>query len=546
MHRHGRHLGRAALVSALLLFFAAHPAAGFELPAPDHGVEDEFDRLWSKYSQDSPTGSASADEYLTHSSDYVYAEPPGAPDRWNAGEVEEFNGGSANASVHPPGVDLKDGETGIVKDAYVSFFDVSRSTRVVFSPEKEVLYVPPNGEVRGFVDYRVKDADSHSVEVELVENGEKVTGAGGFSLPYEDMSRGDLVRRDPREERLPPDWSPSDETGELTLRANITATREFPGGSVTESVVVNDTISAKPYDPSVPPPVAVYGTYPDNDTALFFIREAPWSSVSLPGGVTVHSNWRFFSARDTDWDTMLNTTADGTRAANETYHPLQVHAYPSRSGIYVDGEGDIQSVLGDEHDPPSLSDGVSFDLPREEYTSTHGFDMRYDKSVGAADVAVNGVVHGTSAERPPFPNLQRIHGTNLTLSVVERTKDSIEVEISLRDDEGRPIDTRGQDGFVRVEGREDVNTGIDGKATVEISPRPSGAVVAEFVPTRWYEAETRYAGDAATVNPEDEYRPFVEAGMLIQLGVFVTPFLLLVYFTDRMLGLGIWPPWRRI
>jgi hypothetical protein len=126
--------------------------------------------------------------------------------------------------------------------------------------------------------------------------------------------------------------------------------------------------------------------------------------------------------------------------------------------------------------------------------------------------------------------------------------DSVEVEVSLQDNKGNPVDTRRDDGFVRVDGHGRVNTSIDGTAEIEISPPPSGAVVAEYVPVNWYEAsaEATYVGDTASINPRRDYGLFTELGMLSQLGVFLLPFLLSVYFLDKTLGLGIWPPWRRI
>jgi hypothetical protein len=81
---------------------------------------------------------------------------------------------------------------------------------------------------------------------------------------------------------------------------------------------------------------------------------------------------------------------------------------------------------------------------------------------------------------------------------------------------------------------------------MEISPPPSGAVTAEYVPSPWYEAQTPYVGDTASINPNTDFDLISEIGMLFQLGVFLLPFLVSVYFLDRLLGLGIWPPWRRI
>ena len=525
----------------LLAFLLLPPAAGFELPQPDHGVEEEFDKLWSGHSYDPPSEGAGPTEYITRSSDHFYDEPPGAPDSWNGGEVSEFRGTGATVSLYPSGVNLENGNT--VKDAYVKFFDVSGSTRVLFSPQREVLYVPTNGEVRGFVDYRVEgnNIQNHSVEVELVQTGERATGVGGFSIPYEGLSsRGGSPGTS--------QGTQADVSGtvELKLRAEFTTTRVSGKDLVTDTLIVNDTLEVKPYSTTRPPPISIQGRYPDNDSSLFFLREAPWSSVSLPDGTTVHSNWRFFSARDTDWDRMRFSSARRDGDADQRYIPLRVYAYPTRGGIHVDGDADIRNVLGEKHESPTLPDGTSFDLPETNYTAVQGFDVRYEDDVELGDVELNGVVRGTSTERPSFPSVQRIRATNLTLSVAGRGQDSVEVKVNLTDGEGRPIETRANEGFVRVEGDEEVETGVDGTAVVEVQTPPSGTVTAEYVPEKWYEAQTPYTSDSATLDAGEGFRLIAELGMLSQVGVFLLPFLLLVYFTDRMLGLGIWPPWRRI
>jgi hypothetical protein len=189
------------------------------------------------------------------------------------------------------------------------------------------------------------------------------------------------------------EFSPGDETSEITLRAEVTATYIVEKGGeterVTETVTAEDTLEVRPYDTSFPPPVAVYGRYPNDDTALFFLREGPWSSVSLPNGTTVHSNWRFFSAREEGWEGMRVSTAIGEAVRDKSYHPLQVHAYPSRSGVHVDGDAELRSVLGNEYDPPSLSDGLSFALPTERYKTTQGFDLRHNGDAEVGSVELN-------------------------------------------------------------------------------------------------------------------------------------------------------------
>ncbi|MFP4188293.1 MAG: hypothetical protein ACLFR5_02665 [Halobacteriales archaeon] len=524
MYRHHRNIARVLSVFLLLIVLSS-TAAGFDLPQPDHGIDDDFDKLWSAYDYDPPPENGSALEYLTRSSDYFYAEPPDEPARWNAGETESFDGGGGAASVHPSDANLTDGEEGLVYDAYVSVFAVSPSTIVHYSPDRETRYVGTSGDVHAFVDYRVEGADSHSADIEVVETGNETSGTGGVTVPYDGLGA---------------------ET--LTVRATVEATRTEEDGNVTnDTVTVEDEVGVQPYNVSSPSTVALRTSYPDGDTAAFVVRGTPWSSVKVSNS-TVHSNWRFFSARDTDWDESLVVDRGSSTGEGETYHPLRVHAYPSDSGYYVDGDAEVRDTLGDSFDAPTLPDGVNVDVVDSEYETTRAADLRYNGSDG---IEVTGILGDKASARTPPVN-QEIEATNLTLSVVERNRNGVDVRVSLRDENGEPIDTEASGGEVRLEGRTNVTTELDGTATVNVTPRPSGAVFARYVPNDWHDTldesrgDTPYEGDTDTLIVRSRFEVFEELGMLAQLGVFVLPFLVVTYMLDKAFGLGVWPPWRRL
>jgi hypothetical protein len=524
VYRHRRNLTRVVFLLSVVLLASSTPVAGFEPPQPDHGVGEDFDKLWSTYDYEPPSDGASALDYLTRASDYFYAEPPDAPARWNAGETESFDGGGSGASVYPSGANLTDGDEGLVYDAYVSVFAVSPSATLHYSPDREVRYVGTSGEVHAFVDYRVEGADSHSVDVEVVETGDTASGTGGVTLDYGALG-----------------------ADSLTVRATVEATRNLPDGEVSDTVVVEDSIDVQPYNVSSPPTVALRTTYPDGDTAAFVVRGTPWSSVSLPDS-TVHSNWRFFSARDDDWDDPLAVDRGASTGEGQTYHPLRVHAYPSSGGYYVEGEAEVRDTLGETFDPPDLPDGVNVDVVNSTYETVRAVDLRYN---GSGGVEITGILGDEASARTP-PVGQRIEATNLTLSVVERNENGVDVRVSLREEDGEPIDTEAAGGVVRLEGRRNVTTELDGTAVVNVSPPPSGAVFARYVPNDWHDSldrrrgRTPYEGDTDALVVRHRLELFEELGMLAQLGVFVLPFLVLTFMLDRAFGLGVWPPWRRL
>ncbi len=565
---------RLLLVSLLLLCltFLAFPVAGddFELPPHDHGLDEDFDKLWSKHAFDDPSEDGDVVEYLTHSSDYFYLEPPEAPEEWNRGELSRFTT-DEDTSVHPEGVELEDGE--IVKDAHVSFFAVEPSTLypVPQPPEDEFGEVPDdvdadvpdedtvllapsrNAQVHGMVDYRIEGPDisdfpeingglepdievvDHEARVALSDGGQVTAvrdgSAGSFSLTYDEISAGAL---------------------ELTAIVNVTVRVEDETQTVSD-VAVNDSLTVVPYDFSDDGFAAVgtTGIYPGGDAALFLtplIEPPGWSSVGLSDGTKIHSEWRFFSARDTDWDTVRESTAGGTEDSSRGYHPVNVHAYPSRAGFHIDGDAEVEEGVGPRLGPPEMPDGVSVDAPESDFNLSQVLDVRYNSSDESREIT--GLVRGESAGIQLVPGLTVIRDTNLTLSVVERHENGVvTVGVSLRDSEGNPIDTRIGDDYVRVEGRENVTTGLDGTTTVNVTPTPSGAVTARYVPEDWHDTpdgEPGYLSDSDTIYAQAEYDLFEELGLLLQLGFFLLPFLILVFMFDRLLGWGLWPPWRRI
>jgi len=392
------------------------------------------------------------------------------------------------------------------------------------------MYADDFGEVHGFVDYRVRKANESSLEVELTETGDSVTDAetGGFSIDYENLQKESL-----------------------TLRATVTATRKKRSGETTDEVIIKDTVDVEPYNISSRRTAVSFSSFPNGDTAVFAFRSTPWSSIRLQKGTTVHSNWRFFSARDTDWDERLVVSrgSDGIRTVGEKYHPLQVHAYPSRTGVYTEGNFEVTETVGNQYLPPELPRRINVDLPNSTYTTVNGVGVRYNGTPGAY---VTGILNGQGSNVRTSSTKQRIRSANLTVSEVGRMENGFTLEVSLRDEKGHPIDTRSSDGYVRLEGHGNVSTGLDGTATVNITARPPTVVFARYAPEEWHDSlgerdgQVAYLGDTETVTLEEEFRLVSELGFLMSFLGVVLPILILVYFLDRMLRLGIWPPWRRI
>ncbi len=569
----------AALVLLLSLTAAATAstaAAEFQPPQDDvpEELEDDFHKLWSKYHADNDPATTDAMEFLGSSTGYYWIDPPGAPDTWNQHQVERYDRETTRTtSIHPRGASTRDGAQERIRDAYVEIFSVTPSTLVHAggTPEEvlegveeappqglqqreEIYFVSPEGgEVEVLLDYRVDAPLDERVDVylfddflapedvqpedpsslgdvaeEIQDNDPLVQrtdvhalqGGGGVSLPYDEV-----------------DVSAS------TLQVVVMVFDD----SYDEVVVMQDNVEVTPFDFDLVPARAA--RYPDGDVAHVFPNLPPegWSSIRLSDGSSVHSNYRFFSARDTDWD---EVAVAGSGASPPSIHPLTVHAYPSRSGSAVSGEAEVLRAAGPPYGEPRLPDDVAFDTHPSTYISHQMVAFRHDASTH--NLHVEGVVRGSRAEPMMEAVTHEIIETDLKIEIVRQRGEEIQLAIELEDELGNPLDTRTGDDYIEISGGREVHTGLDGTAVVNTTNPADGAVTVEyhsefvdsFAEGRGVGEETLYLGSRDVAYTDRDYDPGREAGMLLQLLVFLTPFFFLVYMLDGMLDLDIWPPWR--
>ncbi|MFP4632408.1 MAG: hypothetical protein ACOCT0_01285 [Halobacteriota archaeon] len=440
--------------------------------------------------------------------------PPPEVDGWNADEHARFDDGGETASHHPPGAELSDGET--IHDAYVAVFTVTPSTVVHESSDEESLYVPRDGRVLAVVDYSVdSDVDSHSVETEVVSAQSDSVGGNTPSVDYERLA-----------------------SGNLTVRSTVTAERD---GGEEETLVVDDTLDVRPYDLSSAPPTMLTANFPDGDQGVFVHHKGPWARLVFADGASVQSSYRFYASRNPLWDEMESTSGDASPV-----HPLQVHAYPSSEGTFAyspnGSSPTVERTVGRSLSAPEPPGDPAVDVVEGEYNSTDGVSLRLQEGLSA--VEMQGVLAGSSEEPRRQPDVKDVLESDLEMSLVERRPDSVVVEVRLLDETGRPIDTRREDESLVVSGRE-VETGGDGRATVETS-RPEGVIWARYEPRDWRQASRPREADTATLSVEADATSPETVDAFLGFAALIAPFLLLVYMLDSMLGLGVWPPWRRL
>lgn len=526
----------------------------------DHGDNRS---LWSRDRDTSnssvlrnQTGSAS--NSLAATTDIPFNRPPEAVEAWNREQLDAFPYFQRDESVHPPGAALSDGR--YIRDGYVAIFSTQPSTNARLSPGRNPYYVAPEGTVLGTLDYRLRvphnsttetervrwSLESHNVtEVQLLVDGEREARSNGTRTPRLEYDLADdrglnhtltIQANLSVELQRTYSWCTN-----ATSTGNCTAWTPEQTTTVTENLTVTDSRSVKEYSLDV---FGFYARYPDGDLGLAMFKTAPWLGYSLPEG-QVNGVWRFYSARDPSWDRLFTTTAEGSESEHSPMHPLQVSAYPIKTGPTA-SPADTVSILrvnGRQQQPPTLPRTVNLDVLERPYRTSYNLMTRFETpNRSVSDITARGLVRGVQTDADPrmFEEVP-IHRSNLTLTVLNTTDRTATVRVSLRDVEtGQPIETDKSEGYV-VLGSKRVQTGADGTVTTTID-RPTGAIDARFEPTEWWLRQTAYVGDSDTVSVQGTVLGAVSS--LYRAGVPVGLFLVAVFLIDRITGLPVWPPWR--
>jgi len=268
----------------------------------------------------------------------------------------------------------------------------------------------------------------------------------------------------------------------------------------------------------------------------------PWAGYSV-GTEDIRGVWRFYSARDSSWDTLETHTETGTSVRHSPTHPLQVYAYPIESGPTVSQNSSILEIYGGDTASPTLPPEIQLDTVEDSYLSSFGIATRSAERTPIHQLRGYGLVRGVNADAEPAGFLTLpINRSTISLAVVNTSTTTTTVRVSLRDQlTGEPIDTSTTDGFVVVENQR-VNTTATGTALVTV-PKSVGGISARYEPDHWWQTSPGYVGDSDVVYAEGVTVHIFSR--LYQLVVPATLFLLAAVLVDRITGWRLWPPWRR-
>ena len=535
-------------------------------PDPDHGVNNSTHyTLWSGDKDEPASGqenwstqSSSTMQELAQRTDIPYDSPPKAVEQWNRGDLDDFPQTTANKSIHPPNATFSNGS--FVKDAYAEVFAIQPSTRVRESPSNQPLYVAPNGTVLGTVDYRVEHPANDTAgetrvawtleeddvrEVRLEVDGTVETTTAGTHTPTLNYSELAEYPGQSHEVALLAEIAVTVQKETKTCTAQGTD-GECRNWNVTveqsaETVTVRDSVDVVEYD------LAVSGfkaQYPNGDRGLVVYKNLPWQGYSLSDG-RVRGVWRFYSARNPKWDTLVTSTESGDTVSASPLRPLQVNAYPSETGAMAVPQRTVTllDTYGSRTSPPTLPTDVHLQEVEQPYTASYGLATRLQTtSRNLSNVTAYGLVRGVTVEsaESSFVDIP-INESELTLSVLNQSEQSVTVEVHLSDQQtGKPINTASRDGYVVLDGTR-VNTSENGTVVRTLS-RPVGGISARYEPRQWWNQPSGYVGDGDSVYVRGAGTDVL--AVLYQIGILVSVYLFGAFVISRFTGWHFWPPWR--
>lgn len=494
-------------------------------------TENESATLWSRDADAYITQAEYQQRYgvprtvthqLANGTDITFKRPPATAATWTRNDFADLNAGGPETSVHPPHAALRDGE--FIKDAHATIFAVQPSTRGHLESGVTPHYIAPEGTLRGFIDYRVRvpnESDTaettentswslaaHEIkEIRLQKDGETIAKTSGSHTPVLDYQISD-------------DWNAT-----LTLEADIhvrlrEAVRTGAGTQSartvsyhTETHTVSDSIAVKIYDLSASP---YYATFPNGDAGVAIFQSQPWQGYTLTDekNARVRGIWRFYTARDTNWDTLVSATQTASTEYESDAIPVYVHAYPSRIGPRAEPVRDGPDILetwGIKRGTPTgtIDENVDIEAINQSYTTTYGVAVRA-QTLDRDALRVAGIVRGVNASivEAPSGSERQLRESTLTADVLWQNQSQALVEVQLRDsqtgdpivlaNESRwsPIGGDAREGYITI-GEKRVETNAFGIALVTLDD--PDIYTARYYPGSWLGQNPAYVSDTATV-----------------------------------------------
>jgi len=155
--------------------------------------------------------------------------------------------------------------------------------------------------------------------------------------------------------------------------------------------------------------------------------------------------------------------------------PLQVHAYPSKTGAKTKHPAArVTNVDGEVADPPTLPESIDVDVVSTPYTTSETV-ITTGQPAFLNKVDVEGLVRGTGVDlRRASLRETTVHQSELTLTPQETTAETVTVEVKLLDaNTGDPIQTANRNGTILLQ-NQSIETNAAGTTVVTVPARPGG------------------------------------------------------------------------
>jgi len=133
-----------------------------------------------------------------------------------------------------------------------------------------------------------------------------------------------------------------------------------------ERLTVNESRAVVEYAPSV---TGAYAQFPDGSQALALSGDQPRRGYTV-GDTETLGVWRYYTSRETRWDTLVQDSGTNSSARPSPLQPLQVHAYPSKTGAKTKHPARVTNVDGEVADPPTLPESIDVDVVSTPYTTS--------------------------------------------------------------------------------------------------------------------------------------------------------------------------------
>ena len=527
--------------------------------------ENESATLWSRDADNYITQeeyrqrygeTRSAVHQVANGTDITFKRPPGTAATWTRNDFEDLQARGPDTSVYPPHASLEDGV--FIEDAHATVFAVQPSTRGHLESGETPLYIAPNGTIRGFVDYRVRvpngsssgnrtvewSLTNHEIEeVRLQKDGETIARTDGSHTPAIYYQIDD-------------DWSATlTLEAEINVRLKKTIRTDVGNGTDvdvtyrTESRNVSDSIAVEIYDLSAYP---YYAEYPNGDAGVAIFQSRPWQGYTLTedGDARVRGVWRFYTARNTNWDPLVRSNRTASATVESDAIPVYVHAYPSRIGPRAEPVRDgpeIIDIWGTDRPSPvgTIGETINIDIVNQSYTTTYGVAVRAE-NVDRDALQVAGIVRGVNASivAPDAGSERQLRRSNLTVEVLQQNESQATLRIELRDNETGapitlddssrryPISRSARNGYITIADHR-VETNASGVAIVTINE--PGIYTARYHPGSWLGHNPAYVSATATarwhpLGTIDGWFAFI-----FEVGWQIIPFIVMFYAGKRLL-----------